>query len=213
MADYPINLNVSGRRCLVVGGGPVAARKVKALLDAGADVRVVAPAIRPEIEDWERAGRLRVRRGPYVPGDIEGATLAVAATGSAEVNRAVASDAGRRGILVNVADDPAACDFTVPAVVRGREWSVAISTGGASPALARWLRRKLEAEWGSPIDTLLEWLGEARRSRSIPGATQRERAEAVARVIEGGVLEALRDGDGQRARSLFEEALRGGTTA
>lgn len=209
MADYPVNLRLRSRRCVVVGGGAVAVRKIGALLDADADVVVFAPDVRPEIDAWESARRIRVERIAYEPGQLEGAFLAIAATNRGDVNRAVARDAGGRGILVNVADDPAACDFTLPAVARGREWSIAISTGGASPALARRLREMLVSEWGASIDALLAWLGEARRERTAAGATSGARAETWRRVVDAGVLEALRDGDEATARLLFDAALRG----
>jgi siroheme synthase-like protein len=210
MPDYPINLNVSDRRCVVIGGGAVAVRKVRALLDAGADVLVVAPEIRPEIDNESAAGRLRTERAAYDASHLDDAFIAVAATGDREVNRAVARDARTRGILVNVVDDPGAGTFTAPAVARGRHWTVAVSTGAASPALARRLRQHIEADWGASLDVILGWLGESRRNRTIPGATQRDRAAAIERVIDDGrILEALRAGDTAGARRLFESAMVG----
>ncbi|MGH3148329.1 MAG: precorrin-2 dehydrogenase/sirohydrochlorin ferrochelatase family protein, partial [Rubrobacter sp.] len=128
---YPIFLNLSGRRCVVVGGGEVAGRKARKLLQAGAEVVVIAPEIHP---DLTRAG-LETQQRAYRDGDLEGAHLAFTATDSREVNAAVALEAGERGIPVNVADRPSDGDFARPSTLRRGRHQVAVSTGGASPAL------------------------------------------------------------------------------
>ena len=139
--DYPIVLDLTGAHVVVVGGGRVALRKVQGLLDAHADVTVVAPSVVDEI------GRLPVRvvTRAYEPGDLATARLVITATDDPAVNAAVAADAAGRGIWVNSADDPANCTFTLPAIARSGPITVAVSTGGASPALASHLRTEIEA--------------------------------------------------------------------
>jgi precorrin-2 dehydrogenase / sirohydrochlorin ferrochelatase len=143
--DYPIMLDLTDVPVLVVGGGGIALRKIEGLLTAGADVTVVAPAVDDDISDL--AVRI-VERG-YEIGDLEGKRLVITATDDPAVNAAVAGDATARGIWVNSADDPANCTFTLPAVARDGVVTISVGTGGASPALASYLRCELE-----------KWLGE-----------------------------------------------------
>ena len=138
--DYPIVLDLDGVPVLVVGGGAVAMRKIEGLLAAHADVTVVAPIIADAI----RALPVRLVMRTYQPGDLDGARLVITAADDAAVNAAVAADAKFRGTLVNSADDPANCTFTLPAVARDGVVTVAISTGGASPALASHLRGEIQ---------------------------------------------------------------------
>ncbi len=149
---YPLFMDVSGRRCVVVGGGGVASRKARGLLESGARVVVVSPEVTPEIDDMD----VTVERRPYAPGDLAGCTLAFAATDSREVNAAVVREAEEHGIPVNVADRPAEGDFALPSVLRRGGLQVAVSTGGASPTLARRIRDAMEpsfaAEWESVVE-------------------------------------------------------------
>lgn len=145
--DYPIVLDVAGVPVLVVGGGTVALRKVQGLLAAGAEVTVVAPGIAAAL----RALPVHVIERPYAPGDLEHARLVITATDDPDVNASVAADANRRGIWVNSADDPANCTFTLPAVARDGAVTIAVSTGGASPALASHLRGEIST-WLAEID-------------------------------------------------------------
>jgi siroheme synthase-like protein len=149
---YPLFMDVSGSRCVVVGGGGVASRKVLGLLESGARVVVVSPEVAPEIEAMD----VTVERRPYRPGDLAGAALAFAATDRREVNAAVAREAKESGIPVNVADRPAEGDFALPSVLRRGGLQVAVSTGGASPTLAREIRNAMEpsfaAEWSGIVE-------------------------------------------------------------
>ena len=149
---YPLFMDVSGRRCVVVGGGGVASRKARGLLESGARVVVVSPEVTPEIDDMD----VTVERRPYEPGDLAGCALAFAATDSREVNAAVARESEEHGIPVNVADRPAEGDFALPSVLRRGGLQVAVSTGGASPSLARRIRDAMEpsfaAEWESVVE-------------------------------------------------------------
>ena len=197
MSGYPILLTgLAGRRCVVVGGGAVAARKAQALVEAGARPVVIGPALGAEVEAMAVAGQVEVERRCYRPGDLAGAALAIAATGDREVNVAVAEEARQRGVLVNVVDDPALCTFTVPAVVRRGELVIAISTGGQSPALARRLREMLEEIIDPAYGDLLALLGRLRPRvlNEVPRGRQRQVWD---RLLDGELLATLqREGSG-----------------
>lgn len=156
---YPVGLVLAGRRVLVVGGGRVAARKIPALLECGAAVTVVAP----EIGEAIAALPVAIEQRPYRRGEVAGFWLAVAATGDRGVDRAVSADSQAAGVLVNAADDPAACSIVLPAVLRRGPVAVAVSTDGTSPALAGWLRDRIGAELPAQLEVLAGLLGEARR--------------------------------------------------
>ena len=156
---YPVFLDLDGKRCVVVGGGGVANRKARKLLQARAEVVVVSPEVRPELASMA----VEVRRRPYGAGDLEGAFLAFAATDRREVNAAVAREARERGIPVNVADEPPEGDFALPSTLRRGRLQVAVSTGGASPTLARRIRRELEDVFGYEWAGVVEALYKARR--------------------------------------------------
>lgn len=152
---------------LVVGGGRVAARKVEVLLAAGAVVTVVAPAVDPRIA----ASEVRVERRRYRPGEVAGYRLAFTATGDAQVDRLVYEDGERAGVFVNAADDPAACSFHVPAVVRRGPVAIAVSTGGTSPALAAWLRARVSEVVGPEYEAVAHAVAAARaevRTAGVP---------------------------------------------
>ncbi len=164
MPRYPVMLDVSGRRTVVVGGGRVGERKVEGLLEVGADVTVVSPEVTPALGARAGAGLLAWRRRPYAPGDLAGACLAFAATDRREVNAAVEADARAAGIPCNVADDPEGCDFVVPSVVRRGDLVIAVSTGGASPVVARKVRETLEARFGPEWAPYLDLLARVREA-------------------------------------------------
>jgi precorrin-2 dehydrogenase/sirohydrochlorin ferrochelatase len=207
--DYPLVLRLAGRHCVVVGGGAVATRKVQGLLASGATITVIAPDLSTELEDLVTAGRLRAERRPFEPADLDGAVLAFAATDSREVNRAVAEAARVRGVLVNIADDPAHCDFTVPALVRRGEIALAVSTGGRSPAFARFLREQLEGWLTDSRCELLELLAELRRELRADGAPV-DASRWQAAIADDGVTAALETGDRDAARRRLRVILTSG---
>lgn len=148
MRYLPINLDIRGRRTVIVGGGGVAARKCVSLHTCGGDITVIAPRLDPVLQEMRAAGKIAHLERKYEPGDLAGAFLAFAAADDPAVNRAVAEEAKALGILAGIADDPGMGTFTMPAVVRRGDFLVAVSTGGASPALARRVREQLEQEFG-----------------------------------------------------------------
>ena len=178
---YPIFLNLAGRRCVVVGGGEVASRKARKLLQAGADVVVSSSELKP----WLAGAGLEVRERPYRAGDLDGAFLAFTATDSREVNRAVAREARERGIPVNVADRPFEGDFALPSTLSRGGLQVAVSTGGASPALAKRIRGELEGLFGPEWADLVERLEAARRRGEAPDAGLGEEVEGCLSRLRG----------------------------
>jgi siroheme synthase-like protein len=200
-AQYPVNLVVEGRPCLVVGGGAVAQRKVDGLLACGALVTVVAPSIDPSL-----AGRpVRFERRPYDRGEAAGYRLVIAATGDPAVDAAVSEDADAAGVWVNVADDPQRCTFTLPAVARRGDLLVAVSTGGGSPAMAAWLRDRIASELGEEYEVLLRLLSEARMTIRRSGRST-EDVDWIS-VLDSHMLDLIRAGDVGKAREHLEACL------
>jgi siroheme synthase-like protein len=199
---YPVNLRLTGKRCLVVGGGQVALQKVRGLLDGGAVVRVVAPEVDPAIEALPG---VTVERRPYLRGEVAGERLVIAATDDRAVNRAVYEDAEACAVWVNAADEPESCTFTMPARIRRGPLLVTISTAGHSPAVAAWLRARLEAEIGPEYEDLLQVVGEVRaelRSRGV--ATE---GLAWQKGIDSGMLELVREGNLAEAKERLQACL------
>jgi precorrin-2 dehydrogenase / sirohydrochlorin ferrochelatase len=163
MPLFPAFLKLTGRRCLVVGAGPIAQDKIESLLRAGAKVRVVAPDATDRVRAWAGAKKIRWEPRKFRAADFARVFLVVAATSSPALHAIIYRLAQRRGVLCNVVDDPAHCDFYYGAVVRRGELQIAISTGGHSPALAQRLRKKLEQDIGAEYEQWLEKLGAARK--------------------------------------------------
>ena len=157
-AYYPVYLNLQGRRCVIIGGGGVAEGKIARLLESGAEIRVISPDATPGIRRMASEGAIQWEPRPYRPGDLAGAFIAIAATNLREVNRRIFDEAEARGVMLNAVDDPPNCSFIAPSIVQRGPVTVAISTGGASPALARKLRESLqesgELAWADLADVL-----------------------------------------------------------
>ncbi len=206
MSYYPAMLNISGRRCVVVGGGAVASRKAQALREGGGLVTVISPRLCPELAALAKDGRIEIIKRDYQEGDLDGAFLAVAATDDASVNHAVAGEAAARGVLVNIADDAAASDFIVPSVGRFGDITLAVSTGGQSPALARRIRLKLEEALGEEYAALLEVVAGVRRELQRRGKEiANDRWEAALEMDE--LLQLLQKGETEKARQVIVEKL------
>jgi precorrin-2 dehydrogenase / sirohydrochlorin ferrochelatase len=160
---FPIFVKLAGRPCLVVGAGAVAASKIRSLLEAGAKVTVVAPHAAEEIQSLASEGAIHWSARIFLPSDLEGIFLAIAATSDSEVNRLIFLESQQRGVLCNSVDDPPHCDFYFPSVVRRGDLQVAISTAGQSPALAQRLRVELETSFDARLAEWLRELGNLRR--------------------------------------------------
>jgi siroheme synthase-like protein len=200
---YPVSLNVTGRACLVVGGGKIAARKARSLLSCGATVTVIAAAVSDDMQALAPSLSALERR-EYAKGDAAAFRLVVTATGVPAVDGAVSADAEAAGVWANCADDPTRCSFILPAVHRDGAVTVSVSTGGLSPALASWLRTHLAEDAGDGLGVLAQLLGEARTSLKQAGLSR----EAVdwAPLLDGPVLDLIRCGDIDNARAAVRAA-------
>jgi siroheme synthase-like protein len=205
LVGYPVNLLVRGRRCVVVGGGRIAARKIDSLLEAGAVVHVVAPELVEELRAARDEGRITVAERPFESTDLDGAWLATAATSTAAVNRAVFEAGETRRVWVNAADDPSNCSFTLMSVVRQGDLVVTVGTGGRSPALATYLKDHVAQEMGPEWAALLELLSEAREELR-GGGTSSETVD-WRRALDSGMLELVRNGRTAEAKELLQACL------
>jgi len=195
MSYYPAFLHLEGRACLLIGGGSVAQQKVKPLLDAGALVTLISPRLTADLQALADAGRITHERRPYRRGDLDGFFLVIAATDDEAVHAAIAAEAGDLGILLNVVDRPAFCNFIVPAIVRRGDLAIAISTGGRSPILASRIRRQLEGEFGPEYATALRVLGSIRSRLADLNIGSDERKQILTAIVDGDVVGRVRDGD------------------
>ena len=212
MGFIPIFLEVSGRRCVVIGGGEVAARKVDALLEAGAQAMVIAPSLGPAMKLLVARGRVTLIERAYRSGDLNGCELAYAATDDPELHRQIAAEAKALGILVNVADEPELCSFIAPAVVKQGALQIAISTGGASPAFAARLRRVLESRFGVECARVLEVLRAARVRLQAGGMDPIERMARLKALADSPLLEAIAAGDRAAVERILAAHLGDGAT-
>ena len=203
---YPVHLRSEGRPAVVVGAGQVAMRKIRLLLDGGARVTVVAPDACPPVAAWAAAGRLRWRAEPFVPAHLDGAFLAIAATSSRRVNAEVARAARQRHVLVNVADDPEASDFHVPAVLRRGDLVVSVSTGGRCPGFARAIKRRIDAMLGPEARVALEVVAAVRR-RIVQRRGAPQPRSSYAWLINDELFRACRDGDRASLDAMLRDVL------
>jgi precorrin-2 dehydrogenase/sirohydrochlorin ferrochelatase len=204
---YPIALDVSGKKCVVAGGGTVALRKVRGLLECGAKVTVVAPELCASLAAMARKGCVLYRKKSYSEADLKGAVLVIGATDDLRVNEAVSAQARRRGILVNIVDDPDLCSFHIPSTLRRGPVVVAVSTGGASPALAARLSRLIGGTIGPEYGRLAELLGRMRVFARGKIASQVARKAAFNDIINPEILGLLAAGRTREAEKRARECI------
>jgi len=218
MLDTPFYiacLRLTGRRCVVVGGGDVGLEKVEGLLACDGDVVLIAPDATPPLRELAAEGSIRWEQRGYQTGDLDGTFIAIAATNDTDVNIRVFEDAERRAMLVNVVDVPPLCNFILPAIHRTGPLAIAISTAGASPALAKRLKREIGEAYGEPYARLAGLLNEARgwAKGSLP--TYQDRKQFFEGIVNGepDPVELLRRGDEQAVRDLIAAAQQSATPA
>jgi siroheme synthase-like protein len=206
---YIACLRLTGRRAVVIGGGPVGLEKVEGLLACDAGVTLVAPEAQPELVQLALEGSIRWEQREYESGDLDGALIAIAATDDTDLNVRVFEDAEARSMLVNVVDVPPLCNFILPAIVRTGPLAVAISTAGASPALAKRMKREIAEEFGEPYAQLAVILNEARGWAKATLPTYQDRKRFFEEIVNGepDPIELLRAGDGAAVRELVEGAM------
>lgn len=207
MPYYPMFLDLRNKKCLVIGGGNVACRKARMLLEYEANVEIISPKLCLELRDMSAKGLIEVTLDRYKTGGLKDAFLVIAATDEDVVNRQVAKEATERGILINVVDSPELSNFIVPSYLRRGDLTVAISTGGRSPALARKIRMDMEEAFGEEYDSLASLVSEVRlelkqQGVSIPGNVWEEALNVKK------LLELLRSGQKEEAKGTLLEALK-----
>lgn len=204
MALYPINLNISGQLCVVIGGGAVATRKISSLLLCDARVRVISPDLSSGLKQFLDNKKLEWIPRPYMRGDLQGATLAFALTDHPEVQQQIATEANELEIPINIGDNPEACTFQTAATVRRGDLLISISTGGGSPALAAAIRRELEMRYGQEYGDLVKMLCLIRQLTVGQRSSQEKQKLLLERILQTDILALLRK---KEWRLLHEKLL------
>ncbi|RJQ51990.1 MAG: bifunctional precorrin-2 dehydrogenase/sirohydrochlorin ferrochelatase [Actinobacteria bacterium] len=207
---YPIFLDLKRCRCVVIGGGVVAERKVTALLERGAKLTVISPQLTDGLAELAAGGAIEHLKRGYQSGDLEGARLVFGATDERPTNVAVYEEAQTRGIPVNVVDDPELCSFIVPSIVARGDLQIAISTGGAAPALSKRLRLRLEREYGPEYETLVDLLAAFRHVvlEAVPSPSRRR--AIFESVADSDLVDRIRAGEEITVDDLLREFAAGG---
>jgi siroheme synthase-like protein len=218
MLDTPFYiacLKLSGRKCLVVGGGDIGLEKVEGLLACDGDVTLVAPDAIEPLQALATEGSITWERRAYEPTDLEGTFMVIAATDDSEINIGIYEDAEKRAMLVNVVDVPPLCNFILPAIIRTGPLAIAISTAGASPALAKRIRNEIADEYGEPYAKLAIMLNEVRGWAKGTLPTYQDRKAFFESIVNGepDPIELLRRGDEGAVRDLIEAARRSAAPA
>jgi len=207
MRYYPVNLDVRGRSCLVVGGGRVGARKVDTLLQCNAAVTVVSPETTAKLDQLAADGKIQLEKRAYRTSDVKGRFLVIGATDNERLNRQIHTDAETHSVLCNIADRPEICNFTLPAIVQRGDFTLAISTAGKSPAFAKHMRRLLEAQFGPEYGELLELMG-AIRHKLLAAAHEPEAHKPLfEQLIAGDLLTLVKEGRIDRIDRLLASVL------
>lgn len=210
MRYYPLYLDLSGRDCLVVGGGEVATRKVETLLRAHARVTVVGLQASARLTAWHEARQIKLECRSYRSEDLVGMFLVFGATDNSALNRQIGDEARRLGILCNIVDQPESGQFIVPAVVARGDLLISVSTAGQSPALAKRIRGQIETTYGDEYALLLKLLGAVRRKLLAQGHDPKGHKALFARLIEDDLVACVKAGDIQQIDRVLTETLGAG---
>jgi len=207
MRYYPINLDIQNRNCLVVGGGGVGTRKVITLLNCGANVTVVSPELSEQLRKLEGSAGLILQHRTYQFGDLEGMFLVIGATDDETLNRQISRDAEQRNMLCNIADRPAICNFILPSIVQRDDLVITISTSGRSPALAKKLRKALEARFGEEYGVLLRLMGAVRKKLLSQSHAPEAHKPIFERLINSDLTALIKEGKTAEINSLLFDIL------
>jgi precorrin-2 dehydrogenase / sirohydrochlorin ferrochelatase len=207
MRYLPIFIDASGRHCVVIGGGEIAERKTRSLIEAGAAVTVVSAALTAGLAAMANGGAIRHLARIYQSGDLEGAFLAFEASGEIETERVAAAEARARGVLINVADVPELCSFIAPAVITRGGLQIAVSTGGASPAFARKIREELEDGFGPEYELMIDLLAASRQWLRVREGDLSARARLLTSLVRSDLRECLKRGDLGAADATIHRVL------
>ncbi len=193
MKYYPVNLNIRGRKCLVVGGGAVGTRKVTTLVKCGAKVTVVSPVISSKLTDLSEKGVIQIKQREYSSSDLHGLFLVIGATNDEKLNLRISEDAEQKNLLCNIADVPKACNFILPAIVTRGDLIIAISTSGNSPAFAKKLRENLEKQFGEEYALLLNLMGAIRKKLLAQAHKPEAHKHLFEQLLDAGILDMIRE--------------------
>ena len=199
-AYYPLFADLNGRLCVVVGGGAIAQRKVTTLLSYGARITVVSPTVTNRLATYARQGKIRHMNRRFRPADLKGAWLVYAATNEEAINESVYRSATRARIFTNVVDQKPFCSFIAPAIVKQDDLVIAISTGGASPTIAKQLRRELTRTVGAEYARMIRMLGSLRETARHHLPSYQDRKRYFDRLVQGPVFGRVRRGQVAAAR-------------
>jgi precorrin-2 dehydrogenase/sirohydrochlorin ferrochelatase len=208
MSYYPVLLDLRGQTAFVVGGGQVAQRKIETLLEYGAEVHVITKELTSTLRDYVKAGKITWIAKEYDERELNGTFLVIAATDSTVLNRQVSQDAKRKGILVNVVDQPSDCGFIVPAVLRRGDLLIAVSTSGSSPMLAKKIRQALEGQFGEEYEMFLNLMGALRKEILGQGLSQDENHRIFQALVESPLLDAIAQRRWDEVASIVHESTR-----
>ncbi|MDI6785698.1 MAG: bifunctional precorrin-2 dehydrogenase/sirohydrochlorin ferrochelatase [bacterium] len=207
MRLYPIELNIKNKKCVVVGGGKVAHRKVASLLECGAKVHVISMELNEELNVLLRAGKIYFYEKKYKSGDLKGAFLVVAATDSKETNEKVALEARKLKIMVNVIDNMELCDYTVPAITRVGDLTISVSTVGKSPSLAKKIRNELSKCYGREYGELLNILGSI-RSRVMKEVVDSQKRKLLWKsIVNSEIISLIKEDAQDKLHELIEKKI------
>jgi precorrin-2 dehydrogenase/sirohydrochlorin ferrochelatase len=199
---YPVFLNIRDKKCVIVGGGEVAARKAERLLDCGAKVFIISPQLTPELAALKEKDIISHIATEYTGDLINGAALVIGATDDEKTNAAISLDARSKGIPVNIVDDPQKCDFILPSLVQRGDLAITIGTGGKSPALARYMREELESKYGKEYEIFLNILGNLRVKMVKNEGIGRDWFESL---LAAGILDSIKEKNVEKVKKTVHE--------
>jgi precorrin-2 dehydrogenase/sirohydrochlorin ferrochelatase len=200
---YPVSLDMTDKRCVIIGGGAVAERKAERLSECGAQVVVVSRSLTPVLEDRKKADTIEHIDADYEKKTLRGAFMVIGATDRDDVNAQVSQDALSLGILVNIVDDPDRCNFILPSLLQQGDLSIAISTGGKSPALARKIREELQQQYGPEYESLLTIMGSLRKRVLAQGHASEANKAVFEALVRSDMLQAIRNGNGNLVKKII----------
>ncbi len=203
----PITLDVGNKRCVVVGGGRIATRKIEFLITTDAEIVVISPYVTDAVAAMVQDGKVTHKDRIYRTGDLEGAVMAIAATSDPDVNKAVHAEATDLGVLINVVDSQELCSFMVPATVRRGDLTISVSTNGKSPAVARRVREKIEDTIGPEYEPYLKMMDELRSTVRAEGRDNHSAHKAYKLFLDSNILELIREGDMAQAEERMRSCM------
>ena len=205
MKYYPVNLDINGKRCLVVGGGHVGTRKVKTLLDCQAHVTVISPIVTDILQRLADNGKITLKKRGYVKTDLEEMSLVIVTTNDETLNRQIYTDAQKQHKLCNMADRPDSCNFILPSIVNRGDLVIAISTSGASPAFAKKLRKDLEKQFGEEYREFLQLMGAIRKKLLNEKHDPEAHKHTFEKLIDKGLLELVKKKETNKINTLLSK--------